>query len=262
MLNIVITAGGTAEDIDGIRKITNISTGTLGMYILKNTLDYLEKNVVDNYKIHYILHSSSKKFEFTPSQEKNIQYIYISDVESVYNVVDKITKNIDVDLFIHSMAISDFTYNYSVSVKNLVSELYNYCKSADANKQGIEEILLSPKLKNDSLKKISSADNLIIGLTTTPKVIKLVKKNNPKTFLVGFKLLGNVTDEELIQAANKQVENAKCDLVLANRISNISVKDHKGLLIKDSKVLDSATGKDNVAKMIVETSFSLMNKNK
>lgn len=261
MLNIVITAGGTTENIDGVRKITNVSTGTLGMYILKNTLDYLEKNSVDNYKIHYILHTSSKKFEFTPSQEKNIQYIYISDVDSVHNVVDKITKNIDVDLFIHAMAISDFTFTYSVSVKNLVSELYDYCKgNSDVKKDEIEKILLSPKLKNNNLDKISSSDNVIMGLTTTQKVIELIKKNNPKTFLVGFKLLANVTEEELIEAANNQIQKAKCDLVLANNLSNISVEDHKGLLIKDSKILDRAVGKDEVAKMIIENSFRLMKK--
>ena len=39
MLNIAITAGGTSENMDGVRKITNVSTGSLGWYCLEAVLE-------------------------------------------------------------------------------------------------------------------------------------------------------------------------------------------------------------------------------
>ena len=45
MKKIIITAGGTSEKIDNVRKITNSSTGKLGMtianYLLKENNDLL-----------------------------------------------------------------------------------------------------------------------------------------------------------------------------------------------------------------------------
>ena len=47
MIHIVITAGGTEEPIDGIRKITNISSGSLGWHCFEAVLNYMSE---ENYK--------------------------------------------------------------------------------------------------------------------------------------------------------------------------------------------------------------------
>ena len=42
MKKIIITAGGTTEPIDNVRKITNVSTGKLGSLICDNMLKKYE----------------------------------------------------------------------------------------------------------------------------------------------------------------------------------------------------------------------------
>ena len=57
MLNIVITAGGTSEPIDNVRKITNSSTGKLGAVIAEELLkrEDIDKmqEILANDKIEY-----------------------------------------------------------------------------------------------------------------------------------------------------------------------------------------------------------------
>ena len=42
MIRIAITAGGTSEPIDGIRRLTNVSTGALGWHCLEAIFTYFE----------------------------------------------------------------------------------------------------------------------------------------------------------------------------------------------------------------------------
>ena len=50
MINIVITAGGTSERIDNVRKITNSSSGKLGSMIG----DKISELINEEYKIFYV----------------------------------------------------------------------------------------------------------------------------------------------------------------------------------------------------------------
>ncbi len=67
-------------------------------------------------------------------------------------------------------------------------------------------------------KKISSEENLTIHLKPGPKIIESVKKINPDIFLVGFKALCNVSEEELVVSARKQIEKSGADFVVANDV--------------------------------------------
>ena len=72
---IIITAGGTSEKIDNVRKITNSSSGKLG-YMIANKLIELHEEKIN--KIYYICSKNSIK----PSHEK-IKIIEIFDTQDL-----------------------------------------------------------------------------------------------------------------------------------------------------------------------------------
>ncbi|MDO5860573.1 phosphopantothenoylcysteine decarboxylase [Methanobrevibacter sp.] len=73
------------------------------------------------------------------------------------------------------------------------------------------------KQKDD--KKIDSSSSLFLNLKPTTKIIRQIKKINPNIFLVGFKAEFNISREEIIGCAKKQISDAGTDLVVANDIS-------------------------------------------
>ena len=123
MKHIAITAGGTSESIDGVRKITNISTGSLGWHCLEAVFAYFNKLNSSDFKIHYIHTESAVIKPLADNQKQHVSFIPVSDAESVYLTVDKLTKEVPLNYFIHSMAISDFTFNYAPILYRLSEEI-------------------------------------------------------------------------------------------------------------------------------------------
>ena len=59
-----------------------------------------------------------------------------------------------------------------------------------------------------SNKKIDSSKSLSINLKPTTKIIRQIKKVNPDIFLVGFKAEFNISRDEIIECARKQISDA------------------------------------------------------
>ena len=110
MIHIAITAGGTEETIDGVRKITNMSSGALAWFCLQAVLSYIEKHTIEDYTIHYIKAPRAVTNELNPEQSSHVNFIEVTNTQSVYNAVETLMNEVDVDIFIHAMAISDFSY--------------------------------------------------------------------------------------------------------------------------------------------------------
>lgn len=252
-LNIAITAGGTSENIDGVRKLTNVSTGSLGWQCLEAVLNQLSSADNTDFHIYYIHTETALRKELNENRNRFVDFIEITDAESVYQTVDDLTKRVNITHFIHSMAISDFTFSYAVTIKRLAEELYRKTNgNPELSAQDFEEILQHPQSSYPGDSKISSKEPLLIGLKTTRKVISLIKKNNPATFLVGFKLLRNVTEEDLMREAQRLTDENGCNMVFANELSRISGSGHTGMLIQNGAVVARPEGKDAIAKVIVE----------
>lgn len=253
MYNIAITAGGTSEDVDGVRKLTNVSTGSLGWNCLEAVLRYFSSIGENDYHIYYILTPTAYRKDIDKKFLNNVDFIDVTDAESVYNVVNKLTREIKITHFIHSMAISDFTFSFAVSFDALANEITEYIKeggNVDSNK--IKELISLPQSRYSEGEKISSSEPLMIGLKKTKKVISLIKSNNHNTILVGFKLLRNVGEETLIDVANELKRKNECDFVFANELSKIEGDNHSGMLIRDGEILERPKGKANIADVIVK----------
>ena len=112
------------------------------------------------------------------------------------------------------------------------------------------------EFRQKSDKKLDSSSSLFLDLKPTTKIIRQIKKVNPNIFLVGFKAEFNISREEIILCARKQIENAGTDLVIANDISRDEChfgSDNNEVLIVDDNVLSvPLASKKQIAKTICD----------
>lgn len=227
MKNIIITAGGTSEKIDEVRKITNSGSGRLGYMITK---ELLKRN--DDYQIYYICSKRAIK-----PMDDRVSIIEVEGSLELERIVKELLKTQVIDCFIHSMAVSDYMVDYVTNMNKLK-----------------ESIIYGDKVEviNDS--KISSnEEDLVIVLKPTPKIISMIKVISPNTYLVGFKLLNGALVEELIEVAKDLRDRNNCDMVVANDLETIREGEHIAYLIDKEDNIKECRGKDEIAKKLVKS---------
>lgn len=104
--------------------------------------------------------------------------------------------------------------------------------------------------------KISSSFDLSLKFKPTEKIIKQIKGINPEIFLVGFKAEYNISDDEMIELAKKQIKTAGTDLVVAN---DVSVKDcgfgsdnNEVILVDEEVIKIKISSKRKIANIIID----------
>jgi len=231
MKRIVITAGGTSERIDNVRKITNSSSGKLGMVIANHLLE-----VNDDVIIYYVCSKNSLR-----PIDKRVKVMEIEGTLNLKETIEKLLTNNKIDYFIHSMAVSDYMTDYVTTIDRIKESIRN---------NGIDEGFNKVSVIEET--KISSyEDNLVIVLKPTPKIISLIKNLSPETYLVGFKLLDGVSKEELIRVATKLRDRNRCDLVVANDLSTIRKGKHIAYILDKEDEIEEVQGKEEIAKKLV-----------
>ena len=139
-----------------------------------------------------------------------------------------------IDAVIHAMAVSDYT------VKQVTT--------LEAIRAGEED---DPDRKLSGGKISSDIEDLVIILKKTPKIIGEIKKLQPDTILVGFKLLTNVENEVLIETGYQLMMKNDCSMVLANDLTEITGDKHVGYLISKDRSYEKLTTKSQIAEAIV-----------
>ena len=243
MKEIIITSGGTSENIDSVRKITNNSSGKLGSIIANIFAENYQKNFE---KIYYVCSKNSVK----PNKNNKIEIIEITNVDSLKNTMENLLKTKDIDCVIHSMAVSDYTTNYVSNADIFAENLENLPKNK------LKTQVLSKNLAISAENKISSCcDNLIVILKQTPKIINLIKKIKPNLTLVGFKLVVNKTEEELTEIATNLMDKNGCDFVLANDLKNINQNNHYAFILDKNLNKTFCTTKQEIAQNLAHKLF-------
>ncbi len=236
MKRIVITSGGTSEKIDNVRKITNSSSGRLGMTIANHLLQVDEDAI-----IYYVCSKNSLR----PNDER-VRIIEVDGTVDLKTRVEELLLSEHIDYFIHSMAVSDYMTDYVTTIDRIKSSVRKY--------DDLDEAFNNIEVIGGS--KISSyEDNLVIVLKPTPKIISIIKDLSPTTYLVGFKLLDGVSKEELIEVAKKLRNKNKCDLVVANDLSTIRKGEHVGYILDGNNVIEEAHGKEEIAMKLVRKMY-------
>lgn len=234
-MNILITAGGTAEKIDNVRQVTNQATGRLGKVIAETLLENDEFTLFYIYGPNAVLpHRSS---------DQNIQFFPIHSVEELKQQMQVLLTTETIDYVIHSMAVSDYKVDYAMSgealVHRLVTELKDFDQLSLTEKEKKLNTILFEKQHShqQAVKKMSSdAEHLILCLDRAPKVIHYIKQWQPTTLLIGFKLLVGVSEEHLIQVAQNSLVKNQADFIIANDLENITDRLHPALLVNSEGV--------------------------
>lgn len=232
-----------------------MSSGSLGWHCLEAVLDKMHDKNITDFRIHYIKTPRAVIKNLNEKNERFINYINVTDTQSVYYNIEELLNSEKIDIFIHAMAISDFAYTYSAPIVDLAEELHQaFMKNKDISKEDIETILTNPHSKYSKEGKVSSQKEIVMGFRRTPKVISLIKKKNSNIFLVGFKLIKHDGDEKeakLIEEAEKLRTTNQCDAVFANESSDLSEENHTGLLLHHGNVINRPVGKKQIAESIV-----------
>lgn len=244
--NILITSGGTSEQIDDVRRITNSSTGSLGAEIA----DAFKSKCNDSNILYLCAESAIRP------KADGIIIETITGVLSLKEAVEKACENTKFDIIIHCMAVSDYMVK-SVTDSDFMAESvlenlsYTVCGDSSSPKEaimdGIENV---PTMIENKIS--SNKDNLIVVMEKSPKVISFLRPLAKDSVIVGFKLLSEVEEEDLINVGHMLLQKNDCDFVLANDLKTIKAGAHKGILIDKDKKTTSAIGKKQIAEMIAD----------
>ena len=220
-MNILITSGGTSEKIDRVRSITNHSTGSLGKIIAETFLNKGDQ---------VTLVTTPKAVR--PADHPNLTIVQIENVEELLESLEPLVHTHDA--LIHAMAVSDYTPVYMTGLE------------AVAASSDMTEFLN----KTNSESKISSQDDVqVLFLKKTSKIISLVKKWKPDIRLIGFKLLVDVSNEELLETARASLIKNQAEIIVANDLTEISNKEHKAYLVGNDTVT-RAQSKEEIAQLL------------
>ncbi|MGK9476533.1 bifunctional phosphopantothenoylcysteine decarboxylase/phosphopantothenate--cysteine ligase CoaBC [Melioribacter sp. OK-6-Me] len=205
-LKILITAGATKENIDGVRFLTNLSTGRTAA-VMANYF---------NSRGHIVDYLSSKDAA-KPALINNIHYF--TDFVSLDNQLKLLLGKNDYDLVIHNAAVSDYS---PVSIET-------------TNK----------KIELPALTKLSSDfDSIRINFKRNHKILTNLREysREKSIFIVGFKFTNTLNEDQRRDAVNKLFMESNCDLVVQNDLNdrtNDGVQQNFNLYDKDGKIVSS-----------------------
>jgi phosphopantothenate-cysteine ligase len=239
-MNVLVTSGGTIAPIDDVRAITNASTGRFGAMIAEEALRlganvwYLSPPAALK-PFHRLatfdLDTPDPAAEVRRLAQLQLDWARVSDrcdlvalndptVERYGHLVEAILKVQKIDIVFLAMAASDY---------------------APEPARG----------------KISSeADDLTIRCHRQPKVIRSVRDWSPDTYLVGFKLLSNASEYELIRQAREACLTNRANLTVANDLSTVKAGRHTIHLVSPDHPTETYGPEDSIAERLVERAFA------
>lgn len=212
-MKVLITAGGTSDPIDGVRFITNFSTGKTGATIA-------DEFAMKNHEVVF-LHS---KHSVRPTSFNVICKGFFT-YEDLDSLLIKELGSHKYDLVVHAAAVSDFT------VDKIKTDGRTFTKGVD---------------------KIPTSGSLTIEMKSTQKILDKLKDYslNKNLKVVAFKLT-NTEDQDLrAQATRKAIQNPFVDALVYNDLSEIEGARHSGSFIVGNVKEDFETKKDLAKKVV------------
>ena len=177
-MNIVVTCGPAHEPIDGVRRITNFSTGRLGIGLANHLAD-LGHDVTC-----LIGHHATFRGETRAARTE-----IFTTAESLARALEVIARGPGADAIFHAAAVSDFT----------VARV----ETADG------QPITSGKIP-------SSTEEVRLVLRPAPKILPRLRDWFPKAFLVGWKYEIDGDRQTAIARAIEQVAHCHTDFCVVN----------------------------------------------
>ncbi|MEW6654066.1 MAG: bifunctional phosphopantothenoylcysteine decarboxylase/phosphopantothenate--cysteine ligase CoaBC, partial [Bacteroidota bacterium] len=189
--DILVTYGGTSESLDGVRTITNMSTGKTGAAVAGQL-------AANGHKVTVLRARSS-----LISKLKYDELTY-SNFDEYQKGIFKLLSEKDFDAVIHLAALSDYKPT-EIEYDDQVSTLP-----------------LKSKLK-------SEMDTIKVVLKKNPKIISQLKaaSKNKEIKVIGFKLTNNHNETENVRDVNKLFDESGCDYVVHNDLGRRTPADEQ-----------------------------------
>jgi phosphopantothenate---cysteine ligase (CTP) len=239
-MNVVVTAGGTVAPIDDVRQITNASTGRFGAMIAEAALS----RAANVWYLHapgalqpfdrlarFDLEAPDPSIELRRLATLRARWLEVRDrchseplrkgaVPEYAERLEAILREHPIDIAFLAMAASDFAPDP-----------------------------VAGKLSSDST-------TLTIRCHRLPKVIQAVRDWSPEVYLVGFKLLSNVPEAELIRQGEEACLANRADLTVANDLSTVRSGRHTIHLIRPGHPTETFGPEDSIADRLVDRAFA------
>lgn len=213
--NVLITAGATREFIDGVRFISNISTGKTASAIA----DYF---IQQNYNVTF-LHGINS---LLPSN--NCIKIEFGNFESLLKQITDLLTTEHFDFIIHLAAVSDYTIDTISTAQN---------RRVDLQKE---------KLPSD-------LPNLSIQLRPTPKIVDRIKSlsKNKNITLVAFKFSAERESDNAIKQVKDLIHHSGADYIVLNNLNDRTKNTQVNFKVYNKeKLIDRVETADELAKLL------------
>jgi len=205
---VLITGGGTIENIDGMRHISNKSSGRTAVKIA-------EHFYINGADVTLLLSESAVKPAF------DLDLIEFNSFQSLKDILESELTSKRYDLVIHLAAVSDYS-------------------PANINVKGeIIKLPLTEKLD-------SSTDSITVTFSKNIKLVNHIKEwsLNKDVKLTAFKLLDERDNEKKGSEIKKLLDNSKADTIVFNALSDRDNDVQKSFEIISadgkSKIVDTA----------------------
>lgn len=189
MKSILITGGGCEEAIDGVRSVTNFSSGETSSTLASIFAD-----------AGWSVTLLSGRRAVTPSETDQISVIRFRGYDDLERILKKTLLLKKYNAIIHAAAVSDF----SISKIETNGKEYN----------------------GGEAEKISSDKGITVFMKPTAKLLPHVKKWGGNLFTVGFKLTNNAWTNKREKAVKKLIQEGGVDLIVSNDLTEIDQQNH------------------------------------
>lgn len=209
---ILITSGGTEENIDPVRTLSNFSTGQTGAFLSDH---FFQKG----YEVTLLSGHRSKKPQHIQNQN------FFRSFKDLDQKLREELSSQSYDFVIHLSAVSDFS---------------------------ISHLLVNDQRIDDPQEKISSRDSVSIVLKPNFKIIERLKEysKNKNLKVIGFKLTRSEDHEKRMAQVERLLSCEGVDYVVHNELSQISVEQHPFSVYDRSQKLDSGENKPQLAQAL------------
>jgi phosphopantothenoylcysteine synthetase/decarboxylase len=212
-MNILVTAGNTQTPIDRVRAITNIFTGRTGAGIALAAYDRGHQLTLLTSHPEVVGELSSEK-TLSSHRWKLISFRTFDDLRHRFEQEIQ-TKAYDV--IIHSAAVSDYAAAgiYAPAPSTRFDSVEGRWRAVSGQ---------VPALVDRAAGKVKSDEpELWLRMVRTPKLIDLVRTEWAfRGLLVKFKLEVGVTEEQLLEIAERSRRQSEADLMVANTLEGAS----------------------------------------
>jgi phosphopantothenoylcysteine decarboxylase/phosphopantothenate--cysteine ligase len=208
-LKVLITAGGTAEPVDGVRRLTNLSTGRTGAVIARELAERGAEVL--------LLHAEGAASADAPVERET--FVTFADLENA------LKKNLAArawDTVIHLAAVSD----YSVDAIEVDGQVLTGSGKIASGREVVIRLRPNPKLI-DGLKKWS---------------------RNPDLVVVGFKLTNEPEPGKRADRVQALLDRKITDLVVHNDLSEIDDDRHLATIYDPNGVVARTESKERLAR--------------